>query len=209
MPNKTLDLTKIKLGKRVVLTYTDFVMVGDDAYTKEVTEKCQAPPTAEFKAAVRKLNDYVYKLHPLEAKNVESLSVNQITMKPEDDGMGITLSVTAQFKNVSRPSNFNTPYVSTLDNSNPMPDDIVEIIDVIKDQAKLYSEGVYEQATLDLDALDVDSTELDDGKVKDDGDPKQVLNENGTTEKPKRGRKNELKKAKEDAENQEAEEAEA
>ena len=151
MPNKTLDLTKIKLGKSMVeLVYLDFVTVGEDVYTKEVGEKCKAPPTADFKAAVGKLKEFVYKVHPLQKNQVESLEVTQITIKPEDDGMGIVLVVTAQYKNVSRPDNFTTPYVSTLDNSNPLPDSVVEIIDVIKDQAKLYSEGLYEQATLDL-----------------------------------------------------------
>jgi len=196
MANKTLDLTKIKLGKSVVLlTYMDFVSAGDDIYEKEWTEKCKAPPTADFKAAVRKLNDYVYKLHPLEAKNVESLEVTQITIKPEDDGIGITLAVTAQFKNVSRPSNFNTSYVSTLDNANPMPESIVEIIGVIKDQAKLYSEGVYEQATLDLD--------------NQQSPDEEVESKNGASdEKPKRGRPtNAMKKAREEAEQAEAEEA--
>jgi len=193
MPNKTLNLTKIKLGKRIVLTYTDFVMAGKDVYEKEWTEKCKAPPTADFKAAVRKLNDYVYKLHPLEAKNVESLEVNQIAIKPEDDGIGITLSVTAQFKNVSRPSNFNTPYASTLDNSNPLPDSVVEIIDVIKDQAKQYSEGRYEQANLDLD-----DTQSPDEKTKTE-------NANNVPEKQKRGRPtNAMKKAREEAEQAEA-----
>lgn len=197
MPNKTLDLTKIKLGKRVILTYTDFVMAGDDVYPKEVTEKCQAPPTAEFKAAVRKLNDYVYKLHPLNMNQVETLEVTQIAIKPEDDGIGITLSVTVQFKNVSRPSNFNTPYASTLDNSNPLPDAVVEIIDVIKDQAKLYSEGSYEQASLDLD-----NTQSPNEETKTE-------NANGVPEKQKRGRPtNAMKKAREEAEQAEAETAE-
>ena len=194
MPNKTLDLTKIKLGKSMVeLVYLDFVTVGEDVYTKEVGEKCKAPPTADFKAAVGKLKKFVYKIHPLQNDQVESLEITQITIKPEDDGMGITLSVTAQFKNVSRPSNFNTPYVSTLDNSNPMPDSVVEIIDVIKDQAKQYSEGRYEQATLDLDNIQSPNEET------------KTENANGAPDRPT----NEMKKAKKDAEKQEAEEAAA
>lgn len=198
MPNKTLDLTKIALGKSTVtLTYLDFVRAGDDTYTKKVTETCKAPPTAEFKAAVRKLGSYVFKLHPLDKDQVESLEVTQIAIKPEDDGIGITLSVTAQFKNVSRLSNFNTPYTSSLDNSNPLPDNVIDIIDVIKDQAKQYSEGRYEQASLDLNEGEVGSQTWEGAE-----------NENGTTEKPKRGRpKNKMKKAKENAEKQEAEEA--
>jgi len=198
MPNKTLDLTKIKLGKSVVLlTYLDFVIAGDDIYEKEVTEKCKAPPTADFKAAIRKIKDYVYKLHPLEAKKVESLDVTQIIIKPEDDGMGITLSVTVQFKDVSRPSNFNTPYASTLDNSNPLPDAVVEIIDVIKDQAKQYSEGRYEQASLELD------------NIKNPNEETKTENANDAPEKQKRGRStNSMKKAREEAEQAEAEEAE-
>jgi len=133
MPNKTLDLTKIKLSKSMVeLVYLDFVTVGNDTYTKEVGEKCKAPPTFEFRQAVGTLKNFVYKVHPLQKDQVESLEVTQITIKPEDDGMGITLAVSAQFKNVSRPSNFNTPYASTLDNSNPLPDSIVELIDTIK-----------------------------------------------------------------------------
>jgi len=195
MPNKTLDLTKIKLGKSVVeLIYMDFVTAGDDTYQKEVTEKCGAPATADFKQAVGKLKQFVYKVHPLEKDQVESLDVTQITIKPEDDGMGITLAVTAQFKNVSRPSNFNTPYASTLDNSNPLLDSVVELIDVIKDQAKLYSEGRYEQASLDLNKKEETEAE----------------NENNVEEKPKRGRpKNEMKAAREKAEADEQEAVEA
>jgi len=193
MPNKTLDLTKIKLGKSMVeLVYLDFVTVGEDVYTKEVGEKCKAPPTAEFRQAVGKLNKFVYKVHPLEKNQVEFLVVNQITIKQEDDGMGITLAVTAQFKNVSRPSNFNTPYASTLDNSNPLPDAVVEIIDVIKDQAKQYSEGRYEQATLDLD--------------NQQSQDEEVESKNGVPdEKPKRDRQtNKMKEAKEKAEAEES-----
>ena len=207
MPNKTLDLTKIKLGKSMVeLVYLDFVTVGEDVYTKEVDEKCKAPPTADFKAAVGKLKKFVYKIHPLQKDQVESIEVTQITIKQEDDGMGITLSVTAQFKNVSRPSNFNTSYVSTLDNSNPMPDSVVEIIDVIKDQAKQYSEGRYEQVTLNLDDTTKDPETEESVHTPDWSDEEK----NGTTEKPKRGRPtNEMKKAKKDAEKQEVEEAAA
>lgn len=204
MPNKTLDLTKIKLGKSVVeLTYMDFVKAGDDTYTKEVTEKCRAPVTADFKEAVRKLNDYVYKLHPLEAKQVESLEVTQITIKPEDDGMGITLAVTAQFKNVSRPSNFNTPYASTLDNSNPLPDSIVEIIDTIKDQAKLYSEGHYEQASLNLDDTSKESETEESEHTPDD----EVIaeNKNGAADqKSKHKRRTKLKMEKDRADAEES-----
>ena len=181
MPNKILDLTKIKLGKSVVkLTYMKFVTAGDDTYPKEVAEKCKAPATADFRQAVGKLKEFVYKVHPLKKDQVESLEVTQITIKPEDDGIGITLSVTAQFKNVSRPDNFTTSFVSTLDNSNPLPDSIVELIDTIKDQAKLYSEGCYEQASLDLNKKE--ETEVED--------------KNGAEEKPKRGRpKKEMKVA--------------
>ncbi len=148
---KTLDLTKIKLGKSIVeLVYLDFVMVGEDVYTKEVGEKCKAPATPEFRSAVGKLKKFVYTVMPLEQDKVVSLEITQISLKAEDDGLGITLSVTAQFKNVSRPSNFNTSYVSSLDNSNPLSDDVVALIETIKDQAWKYSEGLYEQASLDL-----------------------------------------------------------
>ena len=203
MPNKTLDLTKIKLGKSMVeLVYLDFVTVGEDVYIKEVGEKCKAPPTAEFRQAVGKLNKFVYKVHPLEKEQVESLVVTQITIKPEDDGMGITLAVTAQFKNVSRPSNFNTPYASTLDNSNPLPDSVVELIDVIKDQAKQYSEGRYEQATLDLeeskgtDAATEESTNTPDWNDEE---------KNGVSdEKPKHKRRTKLEIEKDRAEAEES-----
>lgn len=206
MPNKTLDLTKIKLGKSMVeLVYMDFVTAGDDTYTKEVSEKCKAPATADFRAAVSKLKKFVYKVHPLEKDQVESLEVTQITIKPEDDGMGITLAVTAQFKNVSRPSNFNTPYASTLDNSNPLPDSVVELIDVIKDQAKLYSEGVYEQVTLDLDDTPTKETVYtpseEDGSQTWDG----AENKDGVSdENPKRKRRTKLEMERDRAEAEES-----
>ena len=207
----TLDLTKIKLGKRIVLTYIDFVKAGDDIYEKEWTEKCKAPPTAEFKAAIGRLNEYVYKLHPLEAKNVESLDVTEISIRNEDNGIGITLSVTAQFKDVSRPCNFNTSYVSSLDNSNPLPDSVVELVDVIKDQAKLYSEGRYDQAILDFSPNEEKQENVNEDSVGafpdfDENNIKSRENTNGAAENPKRDRPtNKMKAAKEKAETEEQE----
>lgn len=152
MPEKTLDLKKIALGNStVVLTYREFVV--DDAgniYLKDTEETCKAPATLDFRNAVEQMHDYVYHLYPLNKDEVESLKVTSITIKHEDDGCGITMAVTAQFKDVSRPANFNTPYWSTLDNQNPMPDEVYETLEIIKVEASLYSNGKYEQASLDL-----------------------------------------------------------
>ncbi len=201
---KTLDLTKIKLGKNIVeLVYLDFVMVGEDVYTKEVGEKCKAPATAEFKAAVGKLKKFVYTVMPLMQDKVVSLEITQISLKAEDDGLGITLSVTAQFKNVSRPSNFNTSYVSSLDNSNPLSDDVVALIETIKDQAWKYSEGLYEQASLDLSDDTV-------GPEAEGNEKNGSMSHNPLESKKKRGRPtNEMKKAREAAEIEEKESQEA
>lgn len=154
MPEKTLDLKRIAIGNStVVLTYRDFVTdAAGNVYPKDTVETCKAPATFDFRNAVKRMNDYVYHHYPLKKDEVESLKVTSISIKNEDDGCGITMAVTAQFKDVSRPANFNTPYWSTLDNQNPMPDEVSETLEVIKAQAKLYSDGKYEQASLDLTA---------------------------------------------------------
>ena len=146
-----LDLKKIKLGKdSVELVYLDFVTVGENTYTKKVGELCHAPPTVEFKEAVNAMEGFVQDIVPLEQSKVEKLTVTQITITDEDDGLGIVMSVTAKFLKSSRPLNFSTPYWSTLDNENPLPDAAVAAIEEIKKQAKEYSGGVYWQASLDL-----------------------------------------------------------
>ena len=149
--SKTLDLKKIKLGKdSVELVYMDFVTVGENTYTKKVGELCHAPPTVAFKEAGNVMEGFVQEIVPLDQSRVENLTITQITITDEDDGMGIVMSVTAKFLKSSRPLNFKTPYWSTLDNENPLPDAAVTAIEEIKKQAKEYSGGVYWQASLDL-----------------------------------------------------------
>lgn len=149
--SKTLDLTKIKLGKSSVeLVYLDFVQNGEDTYTKEVGEICHAPPTVEFKDSVRAMEKFSQGIVPLQQEKVEKITVTQIAITNEDDGLGIVMSVTAKFKKSSRPHNFNTPYWSSLDNENALPEAVIEAVETIKEQAKEYSGGRYEQASMDL-----------------------------------------------------------
>ncbi len=144
-------LKKIKLSKNaVVLEYQGFVQVGENIFKKDNEEICEAPPTAEFKAAIKQMEYFVGGIVPFDERKVETLVVTQIGITDEDDGLGIVMSVTAKFKKSSRPLNFNTPYWSTLDNENPLPEAAVEAVETIREQAKAYSGGVYEQTTLDL-----------------------------------------------------------
>ena len=96
------------------------------------------------------MEGFVQDIVPLEQSKVEKLTVTQITITDEDDGIGIVMSVTAKFLKSSRPLTFSTPYWSTLDNENPLPDAAVAAIEEIKKQAKEYSGGVYWQASLDF-----------------------------------------------------------
>ncbi len=194
--SKTLDLKKIKLGKNSVeLVYLDFVQSGEDTYTKEVSELCHAPPTAEFRAAIKQMEFFVGGVVPFDERKVETLVVTQISITDEDDGLGIVMSVTAKFKNSSRPLNFNTPYWSTLDNENPLPEAAVEAVDTIKEQAKEYSGGLYEQASLDLGP--------------NDPTPESPWSEEDTNgdKKPRRKRRTKLEMEKARAEQEEAAEA--
>ena len=221
--SKTLDLKKIKLGKNSVeLVYLDFVQSGEDTYMKEVKEICHAPATAEFKTAVKRMENFVRGVVPFDEKKVEKLVVTQISITDEDDGLGIVMSVTAKFKKSSRPLNFNTPYWSTLDNENPLPEAAVEAVDTIKEQAKAYSRGLYEQASLDLgDAKkepedeDSEETALDEKEVIVSGtgnlDAQGALDKlkeeagmNGDTPKPRRKRRTKLEMEKARAEKEEA-----
>ena len=228
MSSNTLDLKKIKLGKNSVeLVYLDFVQVGEDTYTKEVGELCHAPPTAEFKAAVKQMGYFVGGVVPFDERKVEDLVVTQISITDEDDGLGIVMAVTAKFKKSSRPLNFNTPYWSTLDNENPLPEAAVEAVETIKEQAKAYSGGVYEQASLDLndpaedpkpDAEDIFPEEgihigsQEAGNLDVEGALDKLKEEaetNGATQKPKRKRRTKLEMEKARAETQETADAAA
>ena len=218
--SKTLDLKKIELGKNSVeLVYLDFVQVGEDTYTKEVTEVCHAPATAEFKAAVKQMEYFVGGIVPFDERKVENLTVTQISITDEDDGLGIVMSVTAKFKKSSRPLNFNTPYWSTLDNENPLPESAVEAVDTIKEQAKAYSGGLYEQASLDLGEAkqepETEESESDDnqspsGNLDVEGALDKLKDEaetNGAGSKPRRKRRTNLEMEKAWAEKQEVLEA--
>ncbi len=209
--SKTLDLKKIELGKNSVeLVYLDFVQVGEDTYTKEVTEVCHAPATAEFKAAVKQMEYFVGGIVPFDERKVENLTVTQISITDEDDGLGIVMSVTAKFKKSSRPLNFNTPYWSTLDNENPLPESAVEAVDTIKEQAKSYSGGLYEQASLDLGPNDPtpENTEPEaDQQSLGTPDEESVVGHESNGKKPRRKRRTKLEMEKDRAEKQEALEA--
>lgn len=226
----SLDLTKIKIGKdSVKLVYMDFVQNGEDSYTKEVEELCKAPPTVEFKDAVKAMEHFVQDVVPLEQKRVEKLTVTQISITNEDDGLGIVLSVTAKFKKSSRPLNFNTPYWSTLDNENPLPDAAVDAVENIKKQAKAYSGGLYEQASLDLqdkEAPDPNDPEKDPGSEESENTPDESVPPgnlnvgkafeemkeqagNGASGKPRKKRRTKLEMEKARAEEQETADAAA
>jgi len=152
--SKTLDISKISFvtGGQVSIEYLDFVTVGEDeVFPFEVSKKGKAPVHADFRKAFKAMEQWVYPTVPFHKTEVKSLVVTHITLKPMDDGVGITMACTFQFKNVLRPLNLNTPFWSTTDSEEPLPAKAVADIENLKTEAVAYLGGKFDHVQLKFD----------------------------------------------------------
>ena len=122
--SKTLDISKVSLVTgQVSIDYLEFVSVGEDeVFPFEHSIKGKAPVHADFRKAFNAMEQWVYPTVGLDKSKVKSLVVTRVSLKPQDDGVGITMDCTVQFKNVLRPLNLHTPFWSTHITSFPLPD---------------------------------------------------------------------------------------
>lgn len=166
---KTLDISRISFvsGGQVSIDYLDFVTVGEDeVYAFETNKKGKAPVHADFRKAFKATEQWIYPTVPFDKDEVKSLVVTQVTLKPQDDGVGITMKGSVQFKNVLRPFMFDTPFWSTLDSEKPLPDEAVEDIEKLKEEAVAYLGGKFDSVQLKFDPEKV-SQRLQDETTKD------------------------------------------
>lgn len=152
--SKKLDISKISLvaGGQVSIDYLDFVTVGEDeVFPFEHGIKGKAPVHADFRKAFKAMERWVYPTVGLDKSKVKSLVVTHVSLKPQDDGVGIAMACTVQLKNVLRPLNLNTPFWSTTDSEEPLPDAAVGDIERLTEEAVEYLGGKFESTQLKFD----------------------------------------------------------
>ena len=151
--SKTLDISKISLVTgQVAIDYLEFIAVGEDeVFPFEHSIKGKAPVHADFRKAFKAMEQWVYPTVRFDTDEVKSLVVTQVILKPQDDGVGITMACTFQFKNVLRPLTLNTPFWSTTDSEKPLPAKAVEDIETLKKEAVAYLGGKFDSVQLKFD----------------------------------------------------------
>ena len=144
--SKTLDISKISLVTgQVTIDYLEFVAVGEDeVFPFEHGIKGKAPVHTDFRKSFEAMEQWVYPTVGLDKSKVKSLVVTRVSLKPQDDGVGITMDCTIQFKNVLRPLTLYTPFWSTTDSELPLPDEAVEDIEYLKKEAIAYLGGKFD-----------------------------------------------------------------
>ncbi len=165
---KTLDILKLSfVAGQVAIDYLDFVTVGEDeVFPFEHGIKGKATVHADFRKAFKAMEQWVYPTVRFDKDEVKSLVVTQVILKPQDDGVGITMTCTFQFKNVLRPLDIKTPFWSTVDSEKPLPAEAVEDIEKLKEEAVAYLGGKFDSVQLKFDP-EKTSQRLQDEAAKD------------------------------------------
>lgn len=138
-----MKITKVKIKS----CDTEIAYLESEAKdSKEVVFKSWDLQAKEFLDALQILKPYVISALELPEDYGETLNVRGLTIKYEEEGIGVVISAIKGLSTLSAPLCINTPYIPPQRNENvttPMCEDLEYDVEKITEMARKFMQGQY------------------------------------------------------------------
>lgn len=138
-----MKITKVKIKS----CDTEIAYLESEAKdSKEVVFKSWDLQAKEFLEALQALKPYVISALELPENYGETMEIRGLTIKYEDEGIGVVISAIKGLSTLASPLCLNTPYIPPMRDekvNTPMSDDLEYDVERITEMARKFMQGQY------------------------------------------------------------------